>query len=212
MRERYAIRNRDDGLCRDQEPLDLSAALGSERVDNCHDAVTDSQTRPIDSPLPSLLRRLQLRTPVELVMLREGSSIGLSLLRDWTMAIRGSRHTYQTEEFARALAAAVDVTFRQEHRCSPDDFVTMMLGVIATLEERMQAHLEWLRRWMRKRSGIARIIQWPARLCDIGEGEEVARRRPDKRATTLNSYRECRVRLANRCAVSHATVGRAMKF
>jgi len=47
--------------------------------------VTDVQTRPIDSPLPSLLRRLQLRTPVELVMLREGTGAApVSMLRDWT--------------------------------------------------------------------------------------------------------------------------------
>lgn len=31
----------------------------------------------------------------------------LSLLRDWTMAIRGARHVHQTEEYASALAAAV---------------------------------------------------------------------------------------------------------
>jgi hypothetical protein len=29
-----------------------------------------------------------------------------SLLRDWTMAIRGARHVHQTEEYDRALAAA----------------------------------------------------------------------------------------------------------
>ncbi len=47
--------------------------------------VTDTRTRPIDSPLPALLRRLQLRTPVELVMLREGAGTApVSMLRDWT--------------------------------------------------------------------------------------------------------------------------------
>ena len=81
----------------------------------------------------------------------------ISLLRDWTMAIRGSRHSHQTEEFSRALAAAVDSAFRREHHCSPDDFVTMMLGAIATLDRRMRSHLEWVKSWIRKRSGIAMI-------------------------------------------------------
>ncbi|MEG8022125.1 hypothetical protein [Sphingomonas aerolata] len=81
----------------------------------------------------------------------------ISLLRDWTMAIRGSRHVHQTEEFSRALTAAVDITFRQEHHCSPDDFVTVLLEAIATLERRMRSHLQWMKSWMRKRSGIAMI-------------------------------------------------------
>ena len=47
--------------------------------------VTDTRTRAIDSPLPALLRRLQLRTPVELVMLREGmGKAPAMMLRDWT--------------------------------------------------------------------------------------------------------------------------------
>lgn len=47
--------------------------------------VSDAMTRPIDSPLPALLRRLMLRTPVELVMLRDAGSVAASSsrLRDW---------------------------------------------------------------------------------------------------------------------------------
>lgn len=81
----------------------------------------------------------------------------ISLLRDWTMAIRGSRHGHQTEELSRALATAVDPAFRREHDCNPDEFVTTMLGAIATLDGRMRSHLEWVKSWIRKRSGIAMI-------------------------------------------------------
>lgn len=81
----------------------------------------------------------------------------LSLLRDWTMAIRGARHAHQTEEYARALAAAVRETFRRQHGCDPDDLITVMLGAIGTINRRLEAHLVWLRGWMRKRSGISMI-------------------------------------------------------
>jgi len=45
--------------------------------------VADPTMRPVDSPLPRVLRRMLLRTPVELVMLREGPT-PVSTLRDWT--------------------------------------------------------------------------------------------------------------------------------
>jgi hypothetical protein len=81
----------------------------------------------------------------------------LSLLRDWTMAIRGPRHVHQTEEYARALAAAVREPFRRQHGCDPDDLITVMLGVIKTIDQRLQSHMVWLRSWMRKKTGIAMI-------------------------------------------------------
>lgn len=81
----------------------------------------------------------------------------LSLLRDWTMAIRGARHVHQTEEYARALAAAVQETFRRQYGCNPDDLITVMLGVIETIKRRLESHVAWLRSWMRKKSGIAMI-------------------------------------------------------
>lgn len=47
--------------------------------------VADSATRPIDSPLPAMLRRLMLRTPVELAMLRDdGGAVSSTRLRDWS--------------------------------------------------------------------------------------------------------------------------------
>lgn len=81
----------------------------------------------------------------------------LSLLRDWTMAIRGARHVHQTEEYASALAAAVRETFRRQHGCDPDDLITVMLGAIETINRRLESHMAWLRSWMRKKSGIAMI-------------------------------------------------------
>ncbi len=44
--------------------------------------VTDERTRPIDSGVPAMLRRLHLRAPIELVMLRDGSLPAMTL-RDW---------------------------------------------------------------------------------------------------------------------------------
>lgn len=44
--------------------------------------VADPSLRPVDSPLPGVLRRMLLRTPVELVMLREGPT-PVPTLRDW---------------------------------------------------------------------------------------------------------------------------------
>lgn len=81
----------------------------------------------------------------------------ISLLRDWTMAIRGSRHVHQTEEYARALAAACGGAFRQEHGCNSDALVIMLLGSIATIESRLRTHVDWVRSWMRKKSGIGMI-------------------------------------------------------
>jgi len=45
--------------------------------------VTDDRTRPIDSGVPAMLRRLHLRTPIELVMLRDGQ-MPVTTLREWT--------------------------------------------------------------------------------------------------------------------------------
>lgn len=45
--------------------------------------VADPTIRPVHSALPQVLRRMLLRTPVELVMLREGPT-PLSTLRDWS--------------------------------------------------------------------------------------------------------------------------------
>lgn len=45
--------------------------------------VTDDRTRPIDSAVPAMLRRLHLRTPIELVMLRDGQ-MPVTTLREWT--------------------------------------------------------------------------------------------------------------------------------
>jgi len=45
--------------------------------------VADADSRMLDSPVPSMLRNLHLRTPVELVMQADGIALAAGTLRDW---------------------------------------------------------------------------------------------------------------------------------
>lgn len=81
----------------------------------------------------------------------------IALLQSWTMAIRGPRHAHQTQEFLGAMCAGVDGAFRQEFGCSPSAVVAVLSGLIDILGSRVQQHMNWLKGWMRKKSGLAMI-------------------------------------------------------
>ena len=59
--------------------------------------VADEHARPIDSRVPAMLRRLHPRTPIELVMLRDGYAPAANL-RDWTSncALDSHHHVHPT--------------------------------------------------------------------------------------------------------------------
>jgi hypothetical protein len=90
----------------------------------------------------------------------------IALLQSWTMAIRGPRHAHQTQEFLRAMCAGVDGAFRQEFGCRPSAVVAVLSGLIDMLGSRIKQHMEWLKGWMRKKSGLAMIDGYVHGLAD----------------------------------------------
>ncbi len=81
----------------------------------------------------------------------------ISILQGWTLAVRGPRHPHQTKEYLEALASAVEPTFRQSYRCSAQEVVQLLFSVRTLLERRVDEHMQWVRTWFRKSSGIAMI-------------------------------------------------------
>ncbi|MES3093868.1 hypothetical protein O6027_19900 [Sphingomonas aerolata] len=96
----------------------------------------------------------------------------IALLQSWTMAIRGPRHAHQTQEFLRAMCAGVDDAFRQEFGCRPSAIVAVLNGLIDMLGSRIRQHMDWLKGWMPKKSGVAMIEGYVRGLSDA-EAEDI---------------------------------------
>ena len=81
----------------------------------------------------------------------------IGILQGWTLAVRGPRHPHQTREYVEALTSFIAPTFRQAYGCDADDVVKLLYSLHSLLERRVGEHIEWVRSWIRKSSGIAMI-------------------------------------------------------
>lgn len=137
------------------QALVLTAPRCPPRVDDDYSSVTQSSIELIERNGQAYRRRWLGKLGTDAAHNQREELIGL--LQTWTMAIRGPRHAYQTAAFLEAMAVALGQTFHQRFACRPRDVITMLDGVIKAIEIRTQEHLEWLRSWIRKSSGIAMI-------------------------------------------------------
>ena len=79
----------------------------------------------------------------------------IALVQSWTLAVRGSRHAHQTRDYIAATAAAIDTSFGHHLGCKASSVVEMPENIVRRLERRLIEHIDGLRAWMRKKSGIA---------------------------------------------------------
>ncbi|UPK26472.1 hypothetical protein [Bradyrhizobium sp. 195] len=81
----------------------------------------------------------------------------LALIQSWTLAVRGTRRGYQTQDYAEGLASAVNASFRHHFGCDASAVVAMLSSIMERSEFRLQAHIGHLRSWAQKKSGTAMI-------------------------------------------------------
>lgn len=81
----------------------------------------------------------------------------LALIQSWTLAVRGTRRGYQTQDYAEGLASAVNGSFRHHFGCDASAVVAMLSSIMERAEFRLQAHIGHLRTWAQKKSGTAMI-------------------------------------------------------
>lgn len=88
----------------------------------------------------------------------------IAALQDWTLAIRGPRHIRQTRAYLAGLSTLIAPTFRPVFSCEPQAFADALSGIIDLIDRKFQDHHAWMGSWMRKKSGIAMIDAFAARL------------------------------------------------
>jgi hypothetical protein len=81
----------------------------------------------------------------------------IALVQNWTLTVRGPRHAYQTQEYCRAMAVAIDGPFLDHFLCSASDVLDMLEIIRQLLHERVQAHIDGIRSWLLKKSGHAMV-------------------------------------------------------
>ncbi len=81
----------------------------------------------------------------------------LAVIQSWTLAVRGTRRGYQTQDYAEGLASVVNASFRHHFGCDASAVVAMLSSIMKRSECRLQAHIRHLRSWSQKKSGTAMI-------------------------------------------------------
>lgn len=74
----------------------------------------------------------------------------LGLIQSWTLAVRGSRHEFQTRRYALALAKIVDTSFLHHHGCRATSVLEAFGRFQDLVEERLQFEHAYFRCWLRK--------------------------------------------------------------
>lgn len=95
----------------------------------------------------------------------------LGLIQSWTLAVRGARHEFQTRRYASALAKLVDASFCHHYGCKATSLVEAIKRFYDIVEGRLQTERVSLRRWIRKKSGIAMIQAFVEGLDDTSAAE-----------------------------------------
>lgn len=100
----------------------------------------------------------------------------LSLVRRWTLAVRGPRQGFQTRQYVSELAAAVNESFRHHYGCDATEVVAALSAIIDISESRVQAHLEDMRSWMTRKNSAKAMLDAFIRNLDRDEQEEILSR------------------------------------
>lgn len=81
----------------------------------------------------------------------------LARIQEWTLIVRGSRHGFQTRAYTSDLARAINPTFRHHMGCDATEVVAALSLIVETAKSRLRAHIEEMRTWSRKKTGISMI-------------------------------------------------------
>lgn len=137
------------------QALALTTTRGKGEVDTDYPAITSNVLNLIGRNVGAYRDRAKLKMNGDEAHDERMRLLGL--IQSWTLAVRGARHDYQTRRYAFALAKIVDASFRHYHGCTATSFVEAIERFYDLVEERVQAERASLRRWVRKKSGIAMI-------------------------------------------------------
>ncbi|KQM64787.1 MULTISPECIES: hypothetical protein [unclassified Sphingomonas] len=137
------------------QALALSTARGAGEADTDYPAITSRVLNLIGRNVVAYRDRTKLKLNGD--QAHDERTRLLALIQSWTLAVRGARHEFQTRRYAFALAKIVDASFHHHHGCTATSWVQAIGRFYDLVEERLQAERASLRRWVRKKSGIAMI-------------------------------------------------------
>lgn len=151
------------------QALALTMARGIGEPDTDYPAITSTVLDLIGRNVAAYRDRAKLKMNGDET--HDGRMRLLGLIQSWTLAVRGARHEFQTRRYAFALAKIVDASFRHHHGCTATSLVEAIGRFYDLVEERLQAERASLRRWVRKKSGIAMIQAFVEGLDDTTAAE-----------------------------------------
>jgi hypothetical protein len=90
----------------------------------------------------------------------------LALIRRWTLAVRGVRHTHQTVEYSTAIAVEVGASFRGVFGCDAVEVVQSLWAAVNEYSNNFRAWLEAQAAWAQKKTGIGMIDAFVRRMSE----------------------------------------------
>lgn len=100
----------------------------------------------------------------------------LNLIQRWTLAVRGARQGFQTQQYASELAMSVNGSFRYHYGCDATEVVAALSAIIDICESRVRAHLDDMRAWMTRKSSGKGMLEAFIRNLEPNEQAEISSR------------------------------------